>query len=352
MIYPNKGQVIPRIITGCISLILIFNGVFVLAQAPPNDDCSNAQVLCAGDTLRGTTEGAINDFASDCILSNPAVWYTFTTNGDRNGNVKVNIIRDLLCSIPGSTGDSLQGVILQSTDPLLDPCADPSLFLEVSDCAIGDDIFNITLPAALPNTQYWVQIGGAINDQGLPTTCKFSISISGLPVQIYAGTDKLILKGDTVMLNAAGPDPGTFFWNNTGSLTDENTLSPIAKPNETTEYTLTGDIGDCKNLTDVVRVSVVDEGVDPRNLIIPTSTEDLQTWKIVRISEFPEAVVEVFNRWGQRVFVSIGYDNSNGWDGTRNGNQLPEGTYYYVIQLNRSDLLVENVQTGFVAIVR
>jgi len=40
--------------------------------------------------------------------------------------------------------------------------------------------------------------------------------------------------------------------------------------------------------------------------------------------------VMVYNRWGQQVFSSNNYDNT--WDGTYQGEPLPDGSYYYVIQ--------------------
>jgi gliding motility-associated-like protein len=49
------------------------------------------------------------------------------------------------------------------------------------------------------------------------------------------------------------------------------------------------------------------------------------------------AQLEVFNRWGQKVYESASYQND--WDGTANtgavlfGEQLPEGTYYYLLNI-------------------
>lgn len=45
--------------------------------------------------------------------------------------------------------------------------------------------------------------------------------------------------------------------------------------------------------------------------------------------------VIIFNRWGSIVYESIGYELP--WDGTRDGNKLPMGTYFYKIILNDSD---------------
>lgn len=52
-------------------------------------------------------------------------------------------------------------------------------------------------------------------------------------------------------------------------------------------------------------------------------------WKIVNLSAYTDCVLTVYDRAGVVVYKSIGYDIP--WNGTRNGNALDMGTYYYVI---------------------
>jgi gliding motility-associated-like protein len=47
------------------------------------------------------------------------------------------------------------------------------------------------------------------------------------------------------------------------------------------------------------------------------------------IGDFPNCSVKIFNIWGVAVFTSKGYGIP--WDGKYKGNDLPSGTYYYVI---------------------
>ena len=43
-------------------------------------------------------------------------------------------------------------------------------------------------------------------------------------------------------------------------------------------------------------------------------------------------LVEVYSRWGDQLFSSIGYDSGSRWDGTtRGGKEVPVGTYYYIL---------------------
>ena len=59
--------------------------------------------------------------------------------------------------------------------------------------------------------------------------------------------------------------------------------------------------------------------------------------------------IQIFNRYGVPLFISN--DLNNHWDGTFNGEQLPVGTYYYII--NAIDLNGESIQkSGSITIVR
>jgi gliding motility-associated-like protein len=45
--------------------------------------------------------------------------------------------------------------------------------------------------------------------------------------------------------------------------------------------------------------------------------------------------VSIFNRWGNTVFETTNYHNlNNAWDGKVKGTVVPNGTYFYVINLN------------------
>lgn len=71
-----------------------------------------------------------------------------------------------------------------------------------------------------------------------------------------------------------------------------------------------------------------------------------EVWNIGNAGSFPNIKVKIFNIWGKEVFSSKGY--AEPWDGTYNGNDLPAGTYYYVIDPgDGSDVL-----SGDVSIVK
>ena len=64
--------------------------------------------------------------------------------------------------------------------------------------------------------------------------------------------------------------------------------------------------------------------------------------------DFPKSEMVIFNRWGDVVFRASPYNND--WRGqATNGDELPEGTYYYVLRLDISE---GEVMKGDVTILR
>lgn len=82
------------------------------------------------------------------------------------------------------------------------------------------------------------------------------------------------------------------------------------------------------------------------NLFTPNGDGINDYWNIKSLIYFPQCLVSVYTRNGSLVYQSHGYPKP--WDGTYNGNPLPNGTYYYVIspQSNLPKL------SGYVVILR
>ena len=106
----------------------------------------------------------------------------------------------------------------------------------------------------------------------------------------------------------------------------------------------TDNIG-CKGL-DSVYVVV---GPVPYDAISPNGDGVNDEWEILDIDRYPDAEIQIFNRWGSLIFSSSGGAyNSNKWVGEFENSSLPVGTYYYTINLNDGS----DLQSGAVTIVR
>ena len=143
--------------------------------------------------------------------------------------------------------------------------------------------------------------------------------------------DDLILTGGSAQLIASGAGAGgTYDWEPPFGLNDPTIANPIVSGIQGTTYIVTGtDVNGCAD-TAMISINVATTIIFPDG-ITPNGDGLNETWVIQLIQEFPDAVVQIFNRWGQKVFESVGYQDE--WDGTMNGKKLPVGTYYYVIDL-------------------
>lgn len=154
-------------------------------------------------------------------------------------------------------------------------------------------------------------------------------TIYSLP-QVDAGMDTSVSRGFTVTLQAAGAT--IFDWSPAESLDNPGVFNPVARPMETTTYSVRGiDMNDCEN-TDEVTVTVKDDyQVIANNVLTPDYNGLNDTWTITNIDAFETATVYIFNRWGEEIYSKKGYMND--WEGRNsNGDVLPDGTYFYVIQ--------------------
>lgn len=157
------------------------------------------------------------------------------------------------------------------------------------------------------------------------------ITVYPTPV-INAGTDKTILEGNSVKLNAAiNAQQPVIVWTPAATLDFNNIINPSAKPLIDTRYELkvTSDKG-CE-AKDSVFVKVLKNITIP-NVFSPNGDGINDKWQVKNLSDFNECDVEIFNRYGQSLFKSKGY--SIQWDGKYNGKLVPVGTYYYIINLN------------------
>ena len=82
------------------------------------------------------------------------------------------------------------------------------------------------------------------------------------------------------------------------------------------------------------------------NTFTPNGDGVNDTWNIANLNYYPNCVVNIYDRWGQKVFTSIGYGSA--WDGRYKGLPSPVGTYYYVINLENG----LKPLSGYVAVIR
>ncbi|WP_299547669.1 gliding motility-associated C-terminal domain-containing protein [Seonamhaeicola sp.] len=121
------------------------------------------------------------------------------------------------------------------------------------------------------------------------------------------------------------------FWVDEGGIVDDlsQTVTTITNVSGYGVYTLAR----------VEEELVLPGGVVIYNGLSPNGDGDNDFFLIDGLERHPDNTVQIFNRWGAKVFETSGYNNSdNVFDGTSRGSltiskneQLPTGTYFYII---------------------
>ena len=114
----------------------------------------------------------------------------------------------------------------------------------------------------------------------------------------------------------------------------------------TTSYFITQINGSCESSRAQVNVSVGLSALGIANAFTPNGDGINDYWKINNIENYPQALVQIFTRYGDKIFESRGY--SIPFDGTYKGQQLPAGVYYFIINLNSNCSLL----SGSLTIIR
>jgi len=181
---------------------------------------------------------------------------------------------------------------------------------------------------------------------GCINSVPLSVIVNPTPVA-DAGPDRVVLEGGYVVLSPVLVTgiPVTYSWTPAQYLNDASTAKAQASPPFDFNYTLTvtSDKG-CKT-TDDVFVKLLKSLVIP-NVFTPNGDGYNDKWEIKYLESYPGSIVEVYNRYGQIIFKSVGYGTP--WDGKYKGGDVPAGTYYYIIDPKNG----RKQLSGFVDIIR
>jgi gliding motility-associated-like protein len=98
------------------------------------------------------------------------------------------------------------------------------------------------------------------------------------------------------------------------------TVNGATSPNYTIDYA-----------EGVLTISATGQLAGIPNTFTPNGDGINDTWELKNITLTADITVNIYDRYGTRVFSSIGYGVA--WNGTVNGKGVPVGTYYYIIDL-------------------
>ncbi|MEI8278367.1 MAG: PKD domain-containing protein [Bacteroidota bacterium] len=163
----------------------------------------------------------------------------------------------------------------------------------------------------------------------------FNISLFIHPEAVISLPDSVsIYPGETAMLDPQG-NCLYFTWTPPLGLSSTNISNPVASPDVTTEYYVTGTTEYNCTAHDSIEVIVHPLTIiDMPNVFTPGTGPNgkltLQKRGIAALKTF-----SIFNRWGNKVFETS--DINEGWNGDYKGDPQPMGVYVYLIDGTTSD---------------
>ena len=163
-----------------------------------------------------------------------------------------------------------------------------------------------------------------------------------------AGKDTTIFFGENAPLSAVKGVGSKFFWSPGDLMNDSLLLNPIAFPKTTTTYTFTSKTAEGCTCIDRVTVRVIPLIKIP-NTFTPNQDGTNDIWIIENTDLYDEVELNVYNRWGDKVYYKKGYKaGTDEWT----GDSLPEATYYYVLRFKYPDKDERFEYTGGITIIR
>ncbi len=299
--------------------------------ATPTITAGGALTFCAGGNVVLTSSSSTGNvwFLNGTAISGATnSTYTATASG-----IYTVSVTSLGCTSPISTGTTITVNPIPAT-----PIANATQVFCVS---VNATIANLTTSSGINIKWYSAAIGGSLlsnltnlvngnhyfASQTIGTCESARVEVLVTIIPTIALTVSGACQGNDFKLNVAPTSGGTFptgstiSWSGPSFFTS-NLQSPVATEIGTYTVTIT-DVGGCQSTSSILVDSIsciIQNGLSPNG---ENPSFDLTAYKVKTLN--------IYNRYGRKEYTKDYYTNE--WIGqSENGNDLPDGTYYYEIE--------------------
>ncbi len=314
----------------------------ITVYAPEQITVTGDTVVCKGDSAVLTGHGGFQYWwapatgvgCSPCNPTHvaPGTYTTYTVTGkDRHGCFNTDTVSVGIALYTQSRAAGDTEVCAGVTVHLHDSGGTNYTWLPatgLSSAIIADPLCNLQA-----TTRYMVIAKLA---SCLPDTNYVTVLIHPLPT-VDAGPDQTIIAGESAQIRATGTNIFSQYWMNSGTLSCDSCLDPLATPVVTTTYDIfvKSKFG-CRN-SDSVTIHLI---CDNNQIFVPNSftpNGDGQNDVFYPRGKGLSIIktFRIYNRWGQLLFERDNIqanDVANAWDGSYQGDKPRPDVYVYVIE--------------------
>lgn len=177
--------------------------------------------------------------------------------------------------------------------------------------------------------------------------------ISPPPMSVYMQAGHVECKDDNTGSARAfitgGAPPFNFEWEVESDIIIEDQLFSVVQDIPPGYYKIKiTDMQGCELIDSIEVKSNPKECIKIYSVFTPNGDRYHSYWHLEKIELYPDALIEIYNRHGTIVFRRRNYQNSEsvGFTGRDQNNQnLPSGTYYYVVNLESEDEIFRGTVT-------
>ena len=169
---------------------------------------------------------------------------------------------------------------------------------------------------------------------GCSGTANTTVAVSAIP------TASSSISNGLMIINAVNGTPPYQYSINGSDFQLSETFTDLQE----SQYTIyTKDLNNC--ITSITATNG-DANITIPNFFTPNNDGVHDTWEIKGIDSYPDATIQVFDRFGKLLTTYKGSDT--GWNGTSKNAPLPSDDYWYVVKLKNNI----NVLKGHVTLKR
>jgi gliding motility-associated-like protein len=150
--------------------------------------------------------------------------------------------------------------------------------------------------------------------------------------------------GNSIQVFASGAE--SYEWTPKIDLSNPFISNPYLSPKLTTTFMVKGtDVFGC-SAEELITINVdPNYSIIPNLIMTPNGDNINDTWEIKNIKFYPKNSIQLYDSLGGLIKQFDNY--TGGWDGTINGQKLPVGNYYYIINLQEDAAM----NRGFITIL-